>query len=221
MSTQPDATTNLKPHARENLAPTNNTIFSAPSVSSSAHIPFSQRSIKKAPTAKPDEIRDRRRSAFLRKVRDGRDERRFEARSDDILRSDWLAWHKRFEAEMESSAPPALEEEAQEDEDGQGDENQDLPMWSQGSANGMRLSGQVVDEEQVDEVAGWEERELEALLEFMPEGHDEQQERDPSLWSDDADYDALFDEVMGLEDAHPMERDATEEHPLSEQMDMS
>jgi hypothetical protein len=46
--------------------------------------PFSQRNIKKTPSPRSDDLRAQRRNAFLRKVRDGRDDRRFELREDDV-----------------------------------------------------------------------------------------------------------------------------------------
>ena len=55
-------------------------------VAKDAQQPFSQRAGKKAPSPKPDELRERRRSLFLRRVRDGREEKRFEARGEDVCR---------------------------------------------------------------------------------------------------------------------------------------
>lgn len=48
------------------------------------NLPFSKRPVKKAPSPKPDELKERRRKLFLRKVQDGREERRFEARGEDV-----------------------------------------------------------------------------------------------------------------------------------------
>lgn len=42
--------------------------------------------VKKAPSPKQDELKERRRSMFLRKVREGREDRRFEARGEDVCR---------------------------------------------------------------------------------------------------------------------------------------
>lgn len=47
-------------------------------------IPFAKRPVKKAPSPKQDELKERRRSMFLKKVRDGRDDKRFEARGEDV-----------------------------------------------------------------------------------------------------------------------------------------
>lgn len=48
------------------------------------NIPFSKRAVKKAPSPKSDELKERRRNMFLRKVREGRDEKRFESRGEDV-----------------------------------------------------------------------------------------------------------------------------------------
>lgn len=46
----------------------------------STHVPFSKRVVKKAPSPRQDELVERRRSMFLKKVRQGREDKRFEAR---------------------------------------------------------------------------------------------------------------------------------------------
>lgn len=40
--------------------------------------------IRKAPSPRPDELKSRRRSMFLRKVHEGREDKRFEARSEHV-----------------------------------------------------------------------------------------------------------------------------------------
>lgn len=47
-------------------------------------VPFSKRAVKKAPSPRPDELKERRRKLFLKNVRDGRDEKRFERRGEDV-----------------------------------------------------------------------------------------------------------------------------------------
>ena len=47
-------------------------------------IAFAKRPVKKAPSPKQDELKERRRNMFLRKVQDGREEKRFEARGEDV-----------------------------------------------------------------------------------------------------------------------------------------
>ena len=48
------------------------------------NVPFSKRPVKKAPSPKQDELKEQRRKLFLKKVQDGRDEKRFEARGEDV-----------------------------------------------------------------------------------------------------------------------------------------
>lgn len=54
------------------------------STSAKDNIPYSKRAVKKAPSPKQDELKERRRSMFLKKVRDEREEKRFEARGEDV-----------------------------------------------------------------------------------------------------------------------------------------
>ena len=51
-------------------------------------VPYAKRAIKKAPSAKPDELKERRRSLFLQKVKDEREDKRWEARGDDVRVTD-------------------------------------------------------------------------------------------------------------------------------------
>lgn len=48
------------------------------------NIPYSKRPVKKAPSPKQDELKERRRKLFLKKVQDEREEKRFEARGEDV-----------------------------------------------------------------------------------------------------------------------------------------
>ena len=45
---------------------------------------YSKRPVKKAPSPKPDEVREKRRSMFLKKVREGREDKRYEQRGEDV-----------------------------------------------------------------------------------------------------------------------------------------
>lgn len=47
-------------------------------------VPFSKRTVKKAPSPTQDELKERRRRNFLRKVEEGREGRRFESRGEDV-----------------------------------------------------------------------------------------------------------------------------------------
>ena len=55
------------------------------------------RQVKKAPVLKQDELKERRRGMFLRKVREDREEKRFESRGEDVservlLACRWSIW---------------------------------------------------------------------------------------------------------------------------------
>lgn len=52
-----------------------------------AHTPFAKRPVKKAPSPKQDELKERRRGMFLKKVKEGREDKRFEARGEDVRHS--------------------------------------------------------------------------------------------------------------------------------------
>jgi hypothetical protein len=47
-------------------------------------IAFSKRPVKKAPSPKQDELKERRRRNFLKKVSNSRDDKRFEHRGEDV-----------------------------------------------------------------------------------------------------------------------------------------
>lgn len=49
-------------------------------------VEWSKRPVKKAPSPKQEELKERRRRMFLRKVKEGREERRWENRGEDV----WL-----------------------------------------------------------------------------------------------------------------------------------
>jgi hypothetical protein len=152
---------------------------------STKNVPFSQRPIKLAPSAKQDELKDRRRNAFLRKVHNQREDKRFEARGEDIMRLEFVRRRREYEDELARNAPsPSAEEEEAE-----------LPGWG----SQMDVSSQAIPEEEVvEEFVRDEEQEMRALLEYMPDEEMRTQWSDGSenLWSDDADYDALFSEVL-------------------------
>jgi hypothetical protein len=59
---------------------------SAPQHASSQQpdVPFSSRPVKSAPVPRSDALRERRRDMFLRKVRQARDENKWDSRIDDV-----------------------------------------------------------------------------------------------------------------------------------------
>lgn len=46
--------------------------------------PFAKRPVKKAPSPRQEDLKERRRNMFLRKVKEGREEKRFEAMGEDV-----------------------------------------------------------------------------------------------------------------------------------------
>ncbi|EMC97720.1 hypothetical protein BAUCODRAFT_147761 [Baudoinia panamericana UAMH 10762] len=152
--------------------------------------------LKKAPSSlsKSDELKERRRRMFLQKVRDGREEGRWERRGEDIMRLDFMQRQRAWEAEQEREASSLPFDPAE--EEGEEREAFVLPM----SSNAMQISApasQLRPEEEVDEVLLREEEEMEALLSLMAKEEVEGETSSQQLWSDiDDDYDALFSEVM-------------------------
>ncbi|KAF2771233.1 hypothetical protein EJ03DRAFT_325681 [Teratosphaeria nubilosa] len=167
-----------------------------------------RQNVKKAPSPKQDDLKERRRSMFLRNVREKREDKRFEARGEDILRLDYMQRQRAWEAQLAREAKVfAPEVDAIEDEE---EEEYGLPVANGASASAMEISSQPPrhesQEDEVDEVRRREEEELQAMVEMMEgegmggqkaEGQGEGQEM--NLWSDDDDYDELFSEVMGME----------------------
>ena len=49
-----------------------------------AGVAFSKRAVKKAPSPTQNELKEQRRKLFLKKVADGREERRWESRGEDV-----------------------------------------------------------------------------------------------------------------------------------------
>ncbi|KAK3722661.1 hypothetical protein LTR37_002231 [Vermiconidia calcicola] len=177
------------------LSPRSANIYGWPRMSSSeekqkqkdAPVPFAKRPVKKAPSPKPDELKERRRNLFLKKVKNGREERRFEQRGEDIMRLDYMQRQKQWEAELARDAPQTPSDPPQPEDE------EELPT----SSNAMQIS-QTLPEDEVDDVLQWENQELEALLSYMPQSEtgDANSQPERNLWSDDDDYDALFSEFM-------------------------
>ncbi|KAI7551433.1 hypothetical protein KC331_g2556 [Hortaea werneckii] len=157
-----------------------------------------KREVRKAKVPKQDELKEKRRHMFLRKVKEGREDKRWESRGEDIMRLDFMQRQRAWEAEQAREAPliPSDPPEPEEEEE----EEFELPT----SSNAMQISqtSEPPREDEADEIAQQEEQELEALLEYMPGEH---RGRNPTernemhhehLWSDDDEYDALFSELV-------------------------
>ncbi|KAM3420816.1 hypothetical protein BST61_g4060 [Cercospora zeina] len=185
--------------------------FSSTAQPTAPKLPYSQRSIKRNPLQTPSSsttLQTARRNNYLRKISSQRDDKRFESRGEDLMRLDFLSRQRAWEADRAREAEKAmwvsddviLEEEEEAGYAVDGDDESELPVTSQmGTVWGS--SGVGEEEEEVEEFVRDEGRELEALLEFMPRdvAGDVMQEDggdETSLWSDDADYDELFEEVL-------------------------
>ncbi|EME84205.1 uncharacterized protein MYCFIDRAFT_210814 [Pseudocercospora fijiensis CIRAD86] len=166
---------------------------------SAPRTPFSQRPIKRAPTSNPDTFKDKRRSNFLRKVSNQREERRYEARGEDFMRLDFMQRQRAWEAEQEKEANLVASSQKEEDES-----EFELPGWD---------DYVQAPADEVEEFVKDEEAELEAMLENVPQ---QDQGEGSGMWSDGAtDYNELFDEVMASQQGkHPNVQ-------VDDEMDMS
>ncbi|CAK1362572.1 hypothetical protein CB0940_05217 [Cercospora beticola] len=167
-------------------------------------LPFSQRSIKRNPlqqASSSSTLQTARRNNYLRKISAQRDDKRFESRGEDLMRLDFLSRQRAWEADRAREAEKAAWGEGilEEEEEAYEDEEYDLPVTSQMGASAWGSSG-IGEEDEVEEFVRDEGRELEALLEIMPRDDDAMEEDgggdETSLWSDDADYDELFEEML-------------------------
>ncbi|OQO02880.1 hypothetical protein B0A48_11163 [Cryoendolithus antarcticus] len=179
---------------------------------------WSQRAIKKAPVATGDELKEKRRKIFLNKVKDSRDDARFEKMGDDIQRLEFVREQKRWEAEQAQSAPLETMEESDEDlmgweADKQAPQsNLDLPTYNNASP-GLHIPTSSPEAE-AEMIAMREQEELDALLDFLPEqtAHqstgtsDHTSGRDETMsehfGSDDEGFDEMFDDFV-LDDLEP------------------
>jgi len=176
--------------------------------------------VRKAPSPRPDELKERRRSMFLKKVREGREDKWFEARSDDMMRLDFVQKQKAWEAERARDAPSLPFEMVEEEED-----EIFLPTSNSGS-NGLQIPSpanqQTLLDDEIDDLIRREVEEVQALLAYIPSTEDEERNdaRTDHLWSDDDDYDALFSEMLKQEE-HPSQHELHLEPPcFGDEMDM-
>ncbi|TKA81555.1 hypothetical protein B0A55_02998 [Friedmanniomyces simplex] len=172
---------------------------------------WAKRPVKKAPSPRQDDLKETRRRLFLRNVREGREDRRWAQRGEDIMRLDFVQRQRAWEAEQARDARYLGTEPIEEEDEGE-EEAALYELPSSSSNTAMQMSSHPASqqqpmpeqEEELEAVLQREQEEMEALLSYMPmheqegsgmEGvHDAQSAG--NLWSDDDDYDALFSEVM-------------------------
>lgn len=117
-----------------------------------------------------------------------------------MMRLDYIQRQKAWEAERAREATFVPAESLEEEDYEQDVATFDLPATSQ-----MDLQQSSMPEAEVEEFLRDEGKQLEALLEYLPSAGDDMMEEeqefdDSSLWSDDADYDALFSEVLSQQE---------------------
>ncbi|CAD0113466.1 unnamed protein product [Aureobasidium uvarum] len=191
-----------------------------------SHVPFSSRPVKAAPIPRSDALRERRRDMFLRKVRQARDENKWDSRIDDMARLDYLKEKRRWEAEQGRSAPSLHPEFAEAEEVS----DYDLPTYSSQVAWDPQSQPDYPLDPEVDAVLQQENEELEALIALMQEedhrrnkqsdSQEAHDDRSSAFGSDDDEYDNIFmnmiDETGGAASASEQQHQHT-----ADEMDLS
>ncbi|KAK3061762.1 hypothetical protein LTS18_005493 [Coniosporium uncinatum] len=164
-------------------------------------VPFSNRSIKQVPIPQSrDATRDRRRNLFLKKVQKDREDGRWESRSEQILKSDYVSQRRQWEAEQARRALDYYEPIEEDEED-------DPMITSQEEYQLPRQNGSSVQEE-LDAELEWAARQDDEFYDYLLERTHEPQRQPASLngrqlehcvenfGSDDDDYDTLLLEAF-------------------------
>ncbi|KAK2873839.1 hypothetical protein FQN49_002024 [Arthroderma sp. PD_2] len=126
--------------------------------------------------------RESRRDAFLNKVKRGRRSDQFDARSDQIQRSDFLEQRKRFEEEMARSAPQV---EIMEDDD------------DEGTKEGYpREQDEGIDEALLEDFIAEEENEYMSLVEDVPDNGAGEESLDSDMFYGDMEDDGLLVDLL-------------------------
>ncbi|KAH0365204.1 hypothetical protein KCU65_g6256, partial [Aureobasidium melanogenum] len=188
-----------------------------------SHVPFSSRPVKTAPVPRSDALRERRRDMFLRKVRQSRDDNKWDSRIDDMARLDYLKEKRRWEAEQVRSAPQLHPDFAEAEESSE----YDLPTYSSQMAWDPQSQSDYPLDPEADAILQQENEELEALVALMQEDENRQNQeahddRSSAFGSDDDEYDNIFmnliDETGGAatgSDQHQHQHTADDEMDLS------
>ncbi|KAI9652737.1 MAG: hypothetical protein M1821_007811 [Bathelium mastoideum] len=159
--------------------------------------PFSRRPVKPNPLLRSrGAISDQRRELFHKKNQENRDNHRWAARGDQILRLDYISERRKWEAQLAETAPPVEEPPEEEEADLPTCSGQPPIFESQTALDSSHLSSE--DAREVDEFRRQEEEDLEALIALMETRKEEEQQHpakaQPSerYGSDDDDYDGMF-----------------------------
>ncbi|KAL8787787.1 MAG: hypothetical protein Q9195_007618 [Heterodermia aff. obscurata] len=128
---------------------------------------------------------ERRRQVFLKRVKDASDHRRWQTRSDQILRKDFLSQQKQWEAKLARSAPDVFAA-SDDDDDKEG------------------FLGIPNEVEMVDEILTQEDREVEALVALLDQEVGGHEKPASDYDNDDEVYDRIFIEsVTAAESSRP------------------
>jgi len=143
-----------------------------------------------------DEQREQRRGLFMKKVVQGRDNARWEGRSDRILRSDYIAQQRRREEKCARSAPEVqLDFESDDDDNALPESRQQQYEYP----STPRLSPYQADLE-VDAIAQLEEQELQELVALVEEDEMHIPSSPTRYGSDDEEYEDIFMEVLSSQE---------------------
>ncbi|EFQ99630.1 hypothetical protein MGYG_02643 [Nannizzia gypsea CBS 118893] len=126
--------------------------------------------------------RESRRDTFLNKVKRSRQSDQFEARSDQIQRSDFLEQRKQFEEEMARSGPQL--DNIEEDE---GDEDVDIYLHGQ---------DEDIDESLLEDFIAQEENEYMGLVEDMPDSNTAEAPLNSDILYGDMEEDGLLVDLI-------------------------
>ncbi|KAF2809671.1 uncharacterized protein BDZ99DRAFT_463445 [Mytilinidion resinicola] len=185
---------------------------------SNKDIPFSKRAIKANPVVQTrDAVKERRRDMFFKKVQQDRDDRRWASRGEQLLRLDFVAEQKRWEAEKAKEAPNA--ERDLDDYVSSG--------WNSGRHTSRSQQRQDADAnvenypaEEADHILEQENRELDALISSLNESHPDQDDIPQGFGSDDDDYDALFMDLLGSQEKQ-QQNSGSQSYEDNDAMDIS
>ncbi|OJD10539.1 hypothetical protein AJ78_08475 [Emergomyces pasteurianus Ep9510] len=167
-----------------------------------------------AQIARQSGSREKRRAMFLDKVKRDRDEGRFEARSEQIQRINYLAQQRRYEEEIARSAPdfgPMMMEEEEGEGEGEDGGGGEAEMVFDGGDQGMMGSrwkandrGDGVEDERILEEFVSQEEEYQAFLEELERSRETEQlpQQCPpsSQFDDEEDYENIFANLLDNDD---------------------
>ncbi|KAF2013684.1 hypothetical protein BU24DRAFT_452525 [Aaosphaeria arxii CBS 175.79] len=156
-----------------------------------------------------DVASQRRRDMFFKRVQKDREDRRWEARGDQIQRLDFISDQKKWEAAKARQAPEVPEEYL--------DQEFEEFVASQSDEQYMER-----DVSEAEWIAAQEEHELQQMIASMEEADGDDNDRMSQHYgSDDEDYDQIFMECANLTDCTQQEQPSSSNFDDPDAMDMS